>query len=86
MDFITGLGVFAKGVHHMPALMTKFGIVFKLLFLAFGIFWLIMLIHCLKRKFKVPTDKIAWILVFVFLPVIAAFVYLFELKFNFRKK
>ena len=79
MDLITGLGVFAKGAHQMPAMIGRFGLIPKLLFLAFGIFWLVMLVHCLKRKFKVPTDKIAWILVFVFLPVIAAFVYLFEL-------
>jgi len=84
MDLITGLGVFAKGAHHMPEIVGRMGFGFKILMLAFGIFWIVMLINCLQRKFKVPTDKVAWILVLVFLPVIGAFIYLFSLYFGVR--
>ena len=86
MDLITGLGVFSKGVHHMPGLIVKFGFIGKLLMLAFGIFWIVMLVNCLQRKFKVPEDKIAWILVLVFLPVVGAFIYLFWMHYTLRKK
>ena len=86
MDLITGLGVFAKGAHQMPGLVGGMGWGFKIVMLAFGIFWIIMLINCLQRKFEVPTDKIAWILVLVFLPVLGAFIYLFSLYFGVKGK
>ena len=36
------------------------------------IFWLFMIVDCLRRKFKESTDKIAWILVLIFIPVLGA--------------
>ena len=86
MDLITGLSVFAKGAHQMPGLVGSMGLWFKLAMLVFGIFWMVMLVNCLQREFKVPTDKVAWILVLVFLPVIGAFIYLFSLYFGPKRK
>ena len=86
MDLITSLGVFVKGAHQMPGLISGMGIGFKIVMLVFGIFWIVMLINCLQRDFKVPTDKIAWILVLVFLPVLGAFIYLFSLYFGVKGK
>tara|TARA_Y100000310_G_scaffold128533_1_gene127733 strand:+ start:614 stop:877 length:264 start_codon:yes stop_codon:yes gene_type:complete len=86
MDLITGLGVLTRTAYHMPDYMRSCGMMGKVLMVAFGIFWVIMLINCLQRKFKVSTDKIAWILVLVFLPVLGAFIYLFWLYFGLRKK
>ena len=79
LDVITGLTI--KGGHYAY----KFHFLWKLVFLAFVVFWVVMLFNCLQRKFKVDTDKIAWILVLVFVPIIGAFVYLFWLKFGFKK-
>ncbi len=36
------------------------------------IFWLFMIVDCLQRKFKESADKIAWILVLIFIPVLGA--------------
>ena len=41
------------------------------------IFWLWMLIDCLKRGFAKPADKIAWILVLIFLYFLGAVIYYF---------
>ncbi len=86
MDFTTGLGVGTKGLNHMPDLVSKFGMSGKLIMLAFAVFWIVMLVNCLQRKFKVGTDKIAWIILLVFVPVIGAFVYLFWLYFVLKGK
>ena len=86
MDMLTGLGVFTKGVHYMPGMVMKMGFLWKLGMLLVGVFWVVMLVNCLQREFKVATDKIAWIIVLVFLPVLGAFIYLFWLYFTLRKK
>ena len=86
MDLITGLNVFVKGAHHMPAMAMKMRYLGKSILLVLGIFWIVMLINCLQRKFEVATDKIAWIIVLVFLPILGAFIYLFWLYFTLRKK
>ena len=85
MDLITGLGVFTKGMHNMPSVVIKMALLWKVAMLIVGIFWVVMLINCLQRKFDVPMDKIAWILVLVFLPVLGAFIYLFSLYFKPKK-
>jgi hypothetical protein len=86
MNLITGLSVFVKGAQHMPAMAMKMRFLGKSIMLVLGIFWVVMLINCLQRKFKVNTDKIAWIIVLVFLPILGAFIYLFWLHFSLRKK
>ena len=80
LDVITGLTV------KHGAYMYKFHFLWKIVFLAFAIFWVVMLVNCLQRDFKVGTDKIAWIILLVFIPVVGAFVYLFWLHFGFKKK
>lgn len=82
MDLITGLSVLTKGTHLMPSVVIKMALLWKLVMLIVGIFWVVMLINCLQRKFEVPTDKVAWILVLVFLPVLGAFIYLFNLYYK----
>ena len=44
------------------------------------IFWIMMIIDCVKRKFKDENDKIVWILVLVFLHIIGAIIYYFVVK------
>tara|TARA_Y100000310_G_scaffold299779_1_gene334901 strand:+ start:54 stop:323 length:270 start_codon:yes stop_codon:yes gene_type:complete len=85
MDMLTGLGVFTKGVHYMPGMVMKMGFLWKLGMLLVGVFWVVMLVNCLQRKFEIPMDKIAWVLVLVFLPVLGAFIYLFSLYFKPKK-
>ncbi len=85
MDMITGLGVLTKGTYYMPGMVMRMGFLWKIVMLIVGIFWVVMLINCLQRKFEVPMDKIAWILVLVFLPVLGAFIYLFSLYFKPQK-
>jgi hypothetical protein len=54
---------------------------FVLLAVAVGIlvfvFWIIMLIDCLKKKFKSDGEKVAWILVLIFASWIGAIIYYF---------
>lgn len=38
--------------------------------------WLYALISILKNDFKNPTDKIVWLLVVLFLPILGAFLYI----------
>ena len=46
-------------------------------------FWIWMLVDCLNRRFKKDNDKLAWIIVLVFLAQVGAVVYYFMIK---RKK
>ncbi len=84
MDYVTGLTIASKGFHHAAG--KSFGFGWKIAMAVLGIFWIVMLFNCLQRKFKVDMDKIAWILVLVFIPVIGAFVYLFWMYYGLRKK
>jgi len=56
-------------------------IVFALIF----IFWIWMLIDCLKRNFKKENDKIVWVLVIIFLHIIGAIIYYFVVKVEDKK-
>ena len=44
------------------------------------IFWLWMLVDCLKNQAMQGTDKIAWVLVIVFLNWLGALIYYFVVK------
>ena len=44
------------------------------------IFWLFMLIDCLKRDFSRDGDKIAWVIVIIFLQILGALIYYFVVK------
>ena len=50
------------------------------------VFWLWMLIDCLKRDFKKDIEKIAWILVLIFLHILGTIVYYFVVKVNDKNK
>ena len=62
------------------------GVVAVLIFSALGIlifiFWVKMLVDCLKRKFKNDNDKIVWTLVLIFTGLLGAGIYYFVIKKN----
>tara|TARA_Y100000310_G_scaffold288474_1_gene314109 strand:- start:29 stop:286 length:258 start_codon:yes stop_codon:yes gene_type:complete len=84
MDLITGLTIATKGYQHAVGKSFHFG--WKIAFVLVGVFWLAMLFNCLQRKFKTDIDKIAWVLVLVFVPVVGAFLYLFWMHYGLKKK
>src|SRR3989338_3153778 len=49
------------------------------------LFWLWMLIDCLKRNFKGDYEKIVWILVMIFLHILGAVIYYFVVKIGDKK-
>jgi hypothetical protein len=61
-----------------------FGMIFGFLFFLAGvlafIFWIAMLIDCVKRKFKNDTDRIVWVLVVIFTGILGAIIYYFVVK------
>ncbi len=44
------------------------------------VFWILMLVDCLNRKFKQDSDKIVWVLVIILTQVIGALIYYFVIK------
>lgn len=86
MDLTTGFHIFTKGINQMPDLARTCALGWKLLMIVLGVFWIIVLYDCLKRNFKAPTDKLAWTLVLVFLPILSAFLYVFWIYFGNKKK
>ena len=62
-----------------------FGIAAILLGLFLFIFWLSMLIDCLKRDFKKDYEKIVWVLVMIFLHLLGAIIYYFVVKVSDKK-
>ncbi len=44
------------------------------------VFWILMIIDCVKRKFKNENDKTVWILVLIFLQFLGAIIYYFVVK------
>lgn len=49
------------------------------------VFWVWMLIDCLKRGFKKDVEKIAWVLVIIFLQLLGAIIYYFVVKVSEKK-
>ena len=43
-------------------------------------FWIWMLIDCLKRNFGKGNDKLVWVLVIIFLPILGAAIYYFAVR------
>lgn len=50
------------------------------IFFAAFVFWILMLIDCVKRKFKKDTEKIVWVLVIIYTGIIGALIYYFIVK------
>jgi len=46
----------------------------------FFIFWVSMLVDCLKRRFKNDNDKLVWTLVIIFVGLLGAVIYYFVVK------
>jgi uncharacterized BrkB/YihY/UPF0761 family membrane protein len=70
--------------------MVVFWIIFALIIFALTIFvfvfWILMLIDCVKRKFKEDSEKIVWVLVIIFTGIIGALIYYFIVKVKDKKK
>ena len=62
-----------------------FLIIIALVVLIF-IFWIQMLIDCVKRKFKKENEKIAWVVVIAILGVVGALIYYFVVKVGDKSK
>lgn len=52
-----------------------FGLTFLLLAAAWFVFWIWMLVECLTRE--AGTEKIAWLIALIFLPVVGTLLYFF---------
>jgi hypothetical protein len=65
-------GLFALGIGAM--------LFFFVLGILVFIFWIAMLVDCLKRKFKNDSDRIVWTLVIIFIGIIGALIYYFVVK------
>ncbi len=50
------------------------------------VFWIFMLVDCVKRKFKNDTEKIVWVLVIIFTHIIGALIYYFIVKYPKKKR
>lgn len=50
------------------------------------VFWILMLVDCVKRKFKEGSDKIVWVIVIIFTQIIGAIIYYFVVKAKDKKK
>jgi TctA family transporter len=44
------------------------------------IFWIVMLIDSIQRKYKDSNDKVVWVLVIIFTGIIGALIYYFVVK------
>ncbi len=51
-----------------------------LVILSLWVFWIWMIVDCVKRNFKNDNDKVVWILVLVFLGILGAIIYFFVIK------
>ena len=77
MDFM-GMGNFG--------FFAGFGIIVLAAVAFLFVFWLWMLIDCLKRDFKKDYEKIVWVLVIIFLHLIGSLVYYFVVKISEKKE
>lgn len=70
--------------------MLAFGLIVMLILFAlcifFLVFWILMLVDCVKRKFKEDSEKIVWILVIVLTGIIGALIYYFIVKVKDKRK
>ncbi len=54
-----------------------FGLIFFLISLVGFVFWLWMLIHAITNKGLSDGEKIVWVLVIIFLPLLGSIIYFF---------
>ena len=67
-------------------LLIGFGLVAIIICVLLLIFWLWMLVDCLKRDFKKDYEKIVWVIVMIFLHILGAVIYYFVVKANDKKE
>ncbi len=60
--------------YDFPSLLTNTIFLFIISIVGF-LFWLTMLMNCVKKTFAKPKHKIAWILTIILLQVTGAFIY-----------
>lgn len=72
-----------------PFVLLPFIVLFGLLGFVIGvasfIFWIVMLVDAIQRKFKSTNDKIVWVLVIIFTHIVGAVIYYFLVKKHNRK-
>lgn len=56
------------------------------LFIWTFVFWILMLVDSIKRKYKEDLEKIVWVLVIIFTGIIGASIYYFIVKVKDKKK
>jgi phosphotransferase system glucose/maltose/N-acetylglucosamine-specific IIC component len=70
--------------------MMVLGVVFMLIIFILAVlifvFWISMLIDCLKRNFKQGADKIVWVIVIIFTGIIGALIYYFIVRIKDKKR
>jgi hypothetical protein len=77
MDMIFGFGFLA----------IIFGLIFAVIGVFLFIFWILMVVDCVKRKFKDDTEKIVWLLVLIFAGfIIGTLIYYFVVKIKDKKR
>ncbi|VVB82296.1 Uncharacterised protein [uncultured archaeon] len=59
-----------------------FGLVVLVISILVFVFWILMLVDVIKRKFKDDVEKIVWVLVIIFTYLIGALIYYFIVKRN----
>ncbi|MCL5018701.1 MAG: PLDc N-terminal domain-containing protein [Candidatus Pacearchaeota archaeon] len=70
MDFIFGFGILSVIGLILSAIVSIF----------FFVFWIFMIVDCVKRKFKNDTERIVWLLVVIFAGIVGALIYYFVVK------
>ncbi len=70
MDFIWGFGMLGL----------FFGLVAAVISIIVFVFWILMIVDCVKRKFKDDTEKVVWLLVIIFAGIVGALIYYFIIK------
>ncbi len=63
-----------------------FGLIMAGIWIWAFVFWILMIVDCVKRKFKGDTEKVVWILVLIFTYIIGALIYYFVVKDKDKKR
>ncbi len=76
----TGMEGILMGVAWLNLFILALGLIFFITAILGVVFWIVMIIDCVKRTFKNDNEKIAWILILVFLHALGAAIYYFVVK------
>jgi uncharacterized BrkB/YihY/UPF0761 family membrane protein len=75
-DILSGLGIF----------LALFGVVMVIVSILIFAFWVLMIIDCVKRKFKDDMERVVWLLVIILTGILGALIYYFVVKRNGNQK